>query len=85
MTLPKQPVIDSLLKVLSSVADRGQARFIDILVDCKSCTIATRYIRYALRKGFIKIAKEYRGRGRYPIKVYEITEKGRKLLEVFEE
>jgi len=61
----------------------GETKFIDVMKICNSPTTARKYLNYTLHQGLIRIARQYRGRGRYPTKVYTLTEKGTKLLEVF--
>ncbi len=44
-----------------------------------------RYLRFCLEHGLIHVVVEKRGRGRYHSKDYDLSERGRRLLEIFEE
>jgi DNA-binding PadR family transcriptional regulator len=46
--------------------------------------ILSRYIRFCLEHGLIWVIEERYGRGRYPSRYYDINEKGRRLLKIFE-
>ena len=80
--MPKQVVLNTLLKALTAVEEAGEAKFIDVMRACNSPTTARKYLNYALHRGLIRVARQYRGRGRYPTKIYTLTQKGAKLLEV---
>lgn len=43
------------------------------------------YLRYCLSRGLIGVVSERRTRGRYPSKEYALTEKGSKLILIFED
>jgi DNA-binding PadR family transcriptional regulator len=47
--------------------------------------MVSRYLKFCLRERLIKITSIRRTRGRYPSKTYSLTEKGSKLLGVFED
>ena len=47
--------------------------------------MVNRYLRYCLGKDLIRIVSERRTRGRYPSKTYALSEKGSRLLDIFDE
>jgi len=47
--------------------------------------MVNRYLRYCLGKDLIRIVSERRTRGRYPSKTYALSERGSRLLDIFDE
>jgi hypothetical protein len=47
--------------------------------------MVNRYIRYCMGKDLIRIVSERMTRGRYPFKTYALSEKGSRLLAIFDE
>ena len=47
--------------------------------------MVNRYLRYCLGKDLIRIVSERRTRGRYPSKTYALSDRGSRLLAIFDE
>ncbi len=47
--------------------------------------MVNRYLRYCIGKDLIRIVSERRTRGRYPSKTYALSERGSRLLDIFDE
>ena len=47
--------------------------------------MVNRYLRYCIGKDLIRIVSEFRTRGRYPSKTYALSERGSRLLAIFDE
>jgi DNA-binding HxlR family transcriptional regulator len=47
--------------------------------------MVSRYLKFCLEQGLIRVVAERRGRGCYPSRDYDLSERGRRLLEIFEE
>ena len=47
--------------------------------------MVNRCFRYCIGKGLIRIVSERRTRGRYPSKTYALSERGSRLLAIFDE
>lgn len=47
--------------------------------------MVNRYIRYCMGKDLIVVVAERRTRGRYPSKTYALSERGSRLLTIFDE
>jgi len=47
--------------------------------------MVSRYLKFCLGNNLITIVSERRTRGRYPSKQYALSERGLKLLNIFEE
>lgn len=46
--------------------------------------MVNRYLRFCLNQNLIRIVSVRKGRGRYPSKTYALSERGSKLLTIFE-
>ncbi len=47
--------------------------------------MVNKYLRYCIGKDLIRIVSERRTRGRYPSKTYALSERGSRLLDIFDE
>jgi len=47
--------------------------------------MVSRYLKFCLEQGLIRVVAERKGRGYYPSRDYDLSERGRRLLEIFEE
>jgi hypothetical protein len=47
--------------------------------------MVSRYLRFCLEHGLIRVVAVRKGRGRYPSRDYDLSERGRRLLGIFEE
>ena len=47
--------------------------------------MVSRYLKFCLEHGLIRVVAKRRGRERYHFKDYDLSEKRRQLLEIFEE
>jgi DNA-binding PadR family transcriptional regulator len=81
----ENPGLRTLLSFLNRVGSRAPANFTAL---CKGgwrgYGMVSRYLRFCLEHGLIRVVAERRGRGRYPSKDYDLSERGRRLLEIFE-
>lgn len=82
----KNPGLKTLLSFLSQVRSRAPVNFTALCEgDWKGYGMVTRYLRFCLEHGLICVIAERRGRGRYPSRGYDFSERGRRLLKIFEE
>ena len=78
------PGLRTLIGFLRDVESRQPVNFSGLCRDGRrGYGMVGRYIRFCLEEELIQIVAVRRGRGRYPSKDYALSEKGRKLLDLF--
>ena len=82
----ENPGLRTLLSFLNRVGSRAPANFTALCEGgWRGYGMVSRYLRFSLKYGLIRVVAERRGRGRYPSRDYDLSERGRRLLEIFEE
>ena len=80
----ENPGLKTLITFLSQVDRNAPANFTTICEERrKGYGMASRYIKYCLGQDLIRVVSEQKARGRYPSKMYALSEKGSLLLEMF--
>jgi len=82
----ENPGLRTLLSFLNRVGSMAPANF---TAPCeggwRGYGMVSQYLRFCLEQGLIRVVAEKRGRGHYSSRDYDLSERGRRLLEVFEE
>jgi len=78
------PGIKTLFEFLSTIKDKTPASFSDICGARNSgYGMVSRYIKFCLEHELIEVIEERKARGRYPSKLYGLTESGSNFIEIF--
>ena len=82
----ENPGLRTLISFLEQVQRNAPVNFSTLCEErSRGYGMVTRYIRFCLGRGLIRIVSEKRTRGRYPSKEYALSERGIRLLKVFED
>lgn len=82
----KNPGVKTLISFLDQVKRNEPVNFSTLCEGRRrGYGMVSRYLRYCLGHGLIRVVSERRARGRYPSKEYALTEKGSKLISIFED
>ncbi len=82
----ENPGLKTLLSFLGQVRRSASATFTKLCEGRRrGYGMVSRYIRFCLRSGLIRVVSERRTRGRYPSRAYDLSERGAQLLRIFEE
>ena len=78
------PGVNTLFEFLLTVKDRTPASFSNIC-DAKNSGygMVNRYLKFCKLHELIEVLEERKARGRYPSKLYGLTESGSNYLEIF--
>ena len=81
----ENPGLKTLITFLSQVNRNAPANFTAISEERrKGYGMVSRYIKYCLGQDLIRVVSEQKTRGRYPSKKYALSEKGSRLLGMFQ-
>ncbi len=82
----ENPGLRTLISFLNQVKKQAPVNFSGLARGRRrGYGMVNRYLRYCLGKNPIRIVSERRTRGRYPSKTYALSERGSKLLAIFDE
>ena len=82
----ENPGLRTLISFLNQVKKQAPVNFSGLARGRRrGYGMVNRYLRYCLGKDLIRIVSEFRTRGRYPSKTYALSERGSKLLAIFDE
>ncbi len=82
----ENPGLRTLISFLNQVKKQAPVNFSGLARGRRRVYgMVNRYLRYCIGKDLILIVSEFRTRGRYPSKTYALSEKGSKLLAIFDE
>lgn len=82
----ENPGLRTLISFLNQVKKQAPVNFSGLARGRRrGYGMVNRYLRYCLGKNLIRIVSERRTRGRYPSKTYALSERGSKLLAIFDE
>ncbi|UCD44115.1 MAG: hypothetical protein JSV27_08210 [Candidatus Bathyarchaeota archaeon] len=78
--------VRTLIQLLGDVGDREPVNFSDLcLGGRRGYGMVGRYLKFCMAAGLIDVVAVRKGRGRYPSRDYALSERGRRLLELFGE
>jgi hypothetical protein len=82
----ENPGLRTLTSFLDQVRRHAPVNFSTLCEERrKGYGMVSRYLKFCLGNGLITVVSERRTRGRYPSKEYALSERGLRLLNVFEE
>ena len=82
----ENPGLRTLISFLNQVRNQAPVNFSGLARGRRrGYGMVNRYLRYCMGKDLIRIVSERRTRGRYPSKTYALSERGSKLLAIFDE
>jgi len=82
----ENPGLRTLISFLNQIKKQAPVNFSGLAQGRRrGYGMVNRYLRYCLGKDRIIIVSEFRTRGRYPSKTYALSERGSKLLAIFDE
>ncbi|MCW3990313.1 MAG: hypothetical protein NWE88_09585 [Candidatus Bathyarchaeota archaeon] len=82
----ENPGLRTLISFLNQIKKQAPVNFSGLAQGRRrGYGMVNRYLRYCLGKDLIIIVSERRTRGRYPSKTYALSERGSKLLAIFDE
>lgn len=82
----ENPGLRTLISFLNQVRKQAPVNFSGLARGRRrGYGMVNRYLKYCIGKELIHIVSEFRTRGRYPSKTYALSEKGSKLLAIFDE
>ena len=82
----ENPGLRTLISFLNQVRRQAPVNFSGLAEGRRrGYGMVNRYLRYCIGKDLIIIVSERRTRGRYPSKTYALSERGSKLLTIFDE
>ncbi len=82
----ENPGLRTLISFLNQVKKQAPVNFSGLARGRRrGYGMVNRYLRYCIGKDLIRIVSERRTRGRYPSKTYALSERGSKLLAIFDE
>ncbi len=82
----ENPKLRTLLSFLNRVGNMDPANFTALCEGGWSgYGMVSRYLRFCQEQGLIRVMAERRERERYPSRDYDLSEKGWRLLKIFEE
>jgi hypothetical protein len=80
------PGLRTLLSFLNQIKTQAPVNFSGLARGRRrGYGMVNRYLRYCIGKDLILIVSEFKTRGRYPSKTYDLSEKGAQLLAIFDE
>lgn len=80
------PGLRTLIHFLGDVGDREPVNFSGLCLGGKrGYGMVGRYLKFCLAATLIDVVAVRKGRGRYPSRDYALSERGRRLLKLFEE
>ena len=82
----ENPGLRTLISFLNQVKKQAPVNFSGLARGRRrGYGMVNRYLRYCIGKDLIRIVSERRTRGRYPSKTYALSERGSRLLDIFDE
>ncbi len=82
----ENPGLRTLISFLDQVRNQAPVNFSGLARGRRrSYGMVNRYLRYCMEKDLVRIVSERRTRGRYLSKTYALSERGSKLLAIFDE
>jgi DNA-binding PadR family transcriptional regulator len=82
----ENPGLKTLLAFLGQVQRKEPVNFSALSEEGqRGYGMVSRYLRFCLDHGLIRIVSEQKTRGRYPSKTYALSYKGAQLLAIFED
>lgn len=82
----ENPGLRTLISFLNQVKKQAPVNFSGLARGRRrGYGMVNRYLRYCMGKNLIRIVSERRTRGRYPSKTYALSERGSRLLDIFDE
>ena len=82
----ENPGLRTLISFLNQVKKQAPVNFSGLARGRRrGYGMVNRYLRYCMGKDLIRIVSERRTRGRYPSKTYALSERGSRLLDIFDE
>ena len=82
----ENPGLRTLISFLNQVRKQAPVNFSGLARGRRrGYGMVNRYLRYCMGKDLIRIVSERRTRGRYPSKTYALSERGSRLLDIFDE
>jgi len=82
----ENPGLRTLISFLNQVRKQAPVNFSGLARGRRrGYGMVNRYLRYCMGKDLIIIVSERRTRGRYPSKTYALSERGSRLLAIFDE
>ena len=82
----ENPGLRTLISFLNQVRNQAPVNFSGLARGRRrGYGMVNRYLRYCIGKDLIRIVSERRTRGRYPSKTYALSERGFRLLAIFDE
>ena len=81
----ENPGLRTLLSFLGQVGRNAPATFSRLCEERRrGYGMVSRYIRFCLSRELIRVVSVRRTRGRYPSRTFDLSERGTRLLEIFE-
>ena len=82
----ENPGLRTLTSFLDQVRRNAPATFTKLCEERRrGYGMVSRYIRYCLSRGLIRVVSERRTRGRYPSRTYDLSDRGARLLKILAE
>ena len=82
----ESPGLRTLISLRSQINKQAPVNFSELARGRRrGYGMVNRYLRYCIGKDLIHIVSERRTRGRYPSKTYALSERGSRLVAIFDE